>query len=355
MIDSNIYTKDYIQRLTDEIKADRNLVERVLFAFGLLEALVRVKLPFVFKGGTCLLLLLEEPKRLSTDIDIIVEPEIDLDSYLKDAQIIFPFKYMEENFRRGRNKIIKRHFRFYYDSPVQENDTNIILDVVYEVNPYETIIEKEISNRFLNVHEPKILVKVPTIDCILGDKLTAFAPHTIGIPFYVDKELEIIKQLNDIACLFDYCKDTESIKNTYIKTATLEIGFRGLVIDYKECLKDTIRSCISIMSKGTILKEDYQFYLSGIRKIKGHMLGYKYNPDIAVNQAAKTLYLSSCLLSDTHLKTYFDIQEYSKINKLPNQLKSLFYLKRINMNAFAYLCESLSLIDLEALIEADNE
>ena len=41
------------------------------------------------------------------------------------------------------------------------------------------------------------------MDCILGDKLTAFAPYTIGIPFGVDKELEIIKQLNDIACLFD--------------------------------------------------------------------------------------------------------------------------------------------------------
>ena len=71
MIDTSIYTSDYIQNLTDEIRADRNLVERSLFAFGLLEALARAEMPFIFKGGTCLLLLLNDPKRLSTDIDIV--------------------------------------------------------------------------------------------------------------------------------------------------------------------------------------------------------------------------------------------------------------------------------------------
>lgn len=29
-----------------------------------------------------------------------------------------------------------------------------------------------------------------TLDYILGDKLTAFAPHTTGIPLGVDKELD---------------------------------------------------------------------------------------------------------------------------------------------------------------------
>lgn len=71
MIDTSIYTSYYIQNLTDAIRADRNLVERSLFAFGLLEALARVEMPFIFKGGTCLLLLLNNPKRLSTDIDIL--------------------------------------------------------------------------------------------------------------------------------------------------------------------------------------------------------------------------------------------------------------------------------------------
>lgn len=136
MIDQQIYTKEYIQSLTDDIKADRNLVERSLYAFGLLEALSRVKLPFIFKGGTCLLLLLNNPKRLSTDIDIIVDPTINIDSYLIEAEKIFSFRYMEESKRKGRNNIEKRHFRFYYDSPIQLRESNILLDVVYENNPY---------------------------------------------------------------------------------------------------------------------------------------------------------------------------------------------------------------------------
>lgn len=47
------------------------------------------------------------------------------------------------------------------------------------------------------------IVTMPSVDCILGDKLTAFAPHTTGIPYNIDKELEIIKQMYDISCLFD--------------------------------------------------------------------------------------------------------------------------------------------------------
>jgi predicted nucleotidyltransferase component of viral defense system len=42
-------------------------------------------MPFVFKGGSCLMLLLEHPKRLSTDIDITVEPGTPLDEYFQTA------------------------------------------------------------------------------------------------------------------------------------------------------------------------------------------------------------------------------------------------------------------------------
>ena len=134
------------------------------------------------------------------------------------------------------------------------------------------------------------------------------------------EELEIIKQLNDIACLFEQFNDIEAVRDTYIKTAKLEIGFRGLNSDYKDCLKDTMRACLSIMSKGLILRDDYKFYLTGIRKKRGHIIGYKYNPDIAADQAAKTLYLCSCLLSESTFRKNIKATEYSNITKLPNEL-----------------------------------
>lgn len=61
---------------------------------------------FIFKGGTSLTLLLDSPKRLSTDIDIIVAPGTDVNAYIEEAAKIFPFKSYTEQVRRGRKQEI---------------------------------------------------------------------------------------------------------------------------------------------------------------------------------------------------------------------------------------------------------
>ena len=62
------YTSEHIAMLQKKTGADPSILERTVFAFGLLEAIRSVGLPFIFKGGTSLLVLLKNPKRLSTDI-----------------------------------------------------------------------------------------------------------------------------------------------------------------------------------------------------------------------------------------------------------------------------------------------
>jgi hypothetical protein len=112
------FTEEHIRELQRTSHRDPVLLERAVYAFGLLEALAKVGMPFIFKGGTCLMLLMEHPRRLSTDIDIIAEPGTDLDKYLDRASEIFPFKAVEEQKRIGKNNIEKRHFKFTYDSPI---------------------------------------------------------------------------------------------------------------------------------------------------------------------------------------------------------------------------------------------
>ena len=51
MIDKKIYDLDYIRELQARYKTDPGLLERVLYAFGLLQALVKVGMKFTFKGG----------------------------------------------------------------------------------------------------------------------------------------------------------------------------------------------------------------------------------------------------------------------------------------------------------------
>ena len=72
MIDKSVYELDYIRELQKKYASDPGLIERALYAFGLLEAIKRVGMPFCFKGGTSLMLIFEKPARLSTDIDILV-------------------------------------------------------------------------------------------------------------------------------------------------------------------------------------------------------------------------------------------------------------------------------------------
>ena len=77
------FNMENVQRLRDLTGRDPNLLERVVYAFGLLEASKQAGLPFIFKGGTSLMLLMELPMRLSTDIDIIVKPGTDIDYYIQ--------------------------------------------------------------------------------------------------------------------------------------------------------------------------------------------------------------------------------------------------------------------------------
>lgn len=52
MLTKENYGMEHIQELRNKYKKDPSLLERVLYAFGLLEAIVQVGLPFVFKGGS---------------------------------------------------------------------------------------------------------------------------------------------------------------------------------------------------------------------------------------------------------------------------------------------------------------
>ena len=72
MIIRENYEEEHIRELQNQSRKDPQLIERSLYALGLLEALKQTGLKFIFKGGSCLMLLLPRLMRLSTDIDIMV-------------------------------------------------------------------------------------------------------------------------------------------------------------------------------------------------------------------------------------------------------------------------------------------
>jgi hypothetical protein len=329
-----------------KIKCDPALIERVVFAFALLEALSQTGLDFIFKGGTCLMLLLAEPKRLSTDIDILVRHNINIDEYIKKAALTFPFTSVEEQIRKNNTDISKRHFKFFYESPLKKGRFHIILDVVYEVDYYLNVNTKKISNELIITKPPYDFVKVPTINGILGDKVTAFAPYSIGIPYGKMKELEIIKQFFDVATLFDVIDDFNEVVITYKHIAMIEINNRQLIdFDINKTLMDSYNAAIAIIGRGKIYKEDFLRLLDGIQRIRDHIIG-KYTPTIAESQACKVAYLiANIIAGKKQLIKITDEQLYTDKLITNNQYSKLNHMKKSSLIDFAYLYESILLIE----------
>lgn len=350
MISKRVYTKEYISRLREGSKCDPAILERSVFALGLLEAFARTGADFIFKGGTSLMLLLDEPMRLSTDIDIIVKPDADIMEYIENASKIYPFIRFEENTRVGANNIVKKHFRFYYKS-IQSGDKEvpILLDVLFEDNHYAEVIKKEIRNSVLITEGEPVFVTIPSVNSILGDKLTAFAPRTIGIkPYYekengtiVDKKIEVIKQFFDVAALFDYATNMELIADTYKRTADAELKYRGLDVGFEDCLMDSFNEALSILSRGSLNSDYYRdYYLPGIRGLKQYLINVRFTPETAYIQAAKVMYLSALILKGDTLKT-----ELPEADSFSGDYGKINYVRRLNKPAFNMAAYAISLLE----------
>jgi len=194
MISPKCFTSEWIEK--QRIKypgTDPYLIEKQLAAFELLGLLAENDINFVFKGGTSLILLLPVAKRLSIDIDIIGQIPT---SILKNIAETSIFNRVEEDVRKS-TLIPKKHYKFYFTSIVDGRESYVLLDMVDAEPAYSTLQEVQIQSSLFEV-EKEVSVDIPTVDGITGDKLTVFAPTSIGIPYGKGKSMEIIKQLFDL-------------------------------------------------------------------------------------------------------------------------------------------------------------
>ena len=331
MLKKENFTEEHIRDLQSASHRDPLLLERSVYAFGLLEAITRVGMPFIFKGGTCLMLLLERPMRLSTDIDIIVAPGTDLNTFIEEAGKIFPFVSVEEQVRKGKNNIEKRHFKFVYESPVMERSIYILLDVLFEDAKYKRLIAKPSKNELILTDGEDLTVQIPSVESILGDKLTAFAPHTTGILLNSNKDMEIIKQLYDVMTLIEVAEDFTEVRETYYSLVQDEIAYRGLDIGPGDALRDTYNATVSIASRGKVSKEDYVSYLQGLRDVRSHIYVENFSAEEASKRVPVVMYLVACLLKNVP----FDPAAYLGAGFISDELKALKSLRKVAPAGYA--------------------
>lgn len=110
MINQGELSAEWLNNISKQHRnADKILVEKVIRALLLLEGLAEKNLPFIFKGGTALMLHFNSAKRLSIDIDIILPNEIEnLESILDTIAEEQGFLRKELQHRSTDSKIKKR-------------------------------------------------------------------------------------------------------------------------------------------------------------------------------------------------------------------------------------------------------
>ncbi|MBI3098233.1 MAG: nucleotidyl transferase AbiEii/AbiGii toxin family protein [Planctomycetes bacterium] len=305
MIAAKCFTKTWIDaKRADLGGGDPVLVEKAIHAFALVGQLARRDIPFVFKGGTSLLLRLPRFRRLSIDVDILCPlPDADLDRILAEAGRSSPFQGYEEDRRDPVRRLpARRHFRFHY-RPVDLNNPGpfVLLDVVKEEQIYPDISDVSIQTPLFEA-ESEVLVKVPTLENLLGDKLTAFAPNTVGIPCMEDSAMQVMKQIFDVGALFDAAGNFASVAAAYEAVFQAENGYREGRFTREQALSDTIetaRRYCHYHFRGAAPHPHQELLERGRQTLQSHLIGASFTEPEAKVAAAKAAFLASALQDKT--------------------------------------------------------
>jgi len=194
MLANQCFTKEWIARKRSELgRVDPALLEKSIHALALLSALGESSMSFVFKGGTSMILLLKELGRLSIDVDIVTSMSHgEYESIVVDIGHKSPFLDYERDDRGQRDLPQRSHFKFYYNSGISRRRDYVLLDVLKENQLYPKTELYPVKAPFIEM-EKAVKVRMPVSECLLGDKLTAFAPRTIGIHYTRESSMQIVK------------------------------------------------------------------------------------------------------------------------------------------------------------------
>lgn len=355
MIREHCFTREWLEGFKKQ-KEHRSIqvgiLERMIYALHLLERLKNKGLEFTFKGGTSLVLLLDEGTRFSIDIDIVCQVDREdvekvLNEIVKDSK--FSACELDEH-RSYKSGIPKAHYKFIFDSVVNPKvQGGILLDILIEEPIYPEIIESVIDTKWVET-ESRTTVKTPSISAITGDKLTAFAPNTIGIPYFKgnrNSTTEISKQLYDLGRLFENLKEMEIVSESFRLHAEQEIRFRGSENEsynttVEEVLNDTFETCLTIArrEKNPTDKGQANFKLleKGIRSFgAGYLMQGHFRIENAMAASARVaLLVAKIRTNDMSPIDHYNGQdikmlsiesaEYAYLNKMKKQPdKSIFY------------------------------
>lgn len=344
MIKKHCFSKDWFHAMSKKYKYnDLGIIEKVVRAYALLDLLAKSGCPYIFKGGTSVGLILgDKTHRLSIDIDIICPPGTNVEDYLDKIED-FGFTRTELIERKQAGKDIpKSHSKFFYQIAYTDranNESYILLDVLYEDTHYQHITELPVINQFIELDSEPSMVKVPSVGDILGDKLTAFAPNTTGIPYYKNgssRSTEIMKQVYDIGRLFDVVENIGITASSFHRIASLELGYRNLGDNPTIIYEDIRQTALLIATRGLEGNGDFSLLQDGIKRLGSFIFENKYFIEDAIVDSAKAAYVATCIEYEIQTIEKYESVKLTmdmnigrvlttRLNKLKKQRPEAFY------------------------------
>jgi len=205
-----------------------------------------------------------------------------------------------------------------------------------------------VESVFIPMIDDPLMVNVPSLEDILGDKLTAFAPNTTGIPYYKGGDsmsMEIIKQLYDIGNLVDVVKNMETVKTTFHKFAQTELAYRDTNQTIDDVLNDIYQTALCIITRGSDGNGNFNELQKGVQRIKNMIFSESYHIEKAIIHASKAAYIATLIRHNASSLDKFDKLEQLKdwIISEPFNTK-LNKLKKSNPEAFFYCYKIYELI-----------
>jgi hypothetical protein len=224
--------------------------------------------------------------------------------------------------------------------------------ILFEEVQYKNLVELKIQSSFLPEKESPLTVKSACLEDIIGDKLTAFAPNTTGIPYFKGMDsmsMEIIKQLYDIGNLFDNVTDIETIKTTFKKFAKTELEYREMnTLSAKDVLEDIYQTSLCIVSRGADGKGDFDQLQQGIHRVSRFIFSESYHIEKAITHASKAAYFAALIKHDNETieKNSNPLQMKDWLIAKPMSTK-LNRLKKSNPEAFFYWYKIFEMLNTE--------
>ncbi len=147
-------------------------------------------------------------------------------------------------------------------------------------------------------------VLVPTVEGLLGDKLTAFGPNTTGIPLNDHYSMQFMKQVFDIGELFDAASDLAEVRAAYESIFAAENRYRGGQFSSGQALEDALSTAYCMAQVGLSgAPRDGRCELIelGRRQLESHLVGARFRREEMKTAAAKAALLSRAMRAEADL------------------------------------------------------